>query len=94
MRTMLLWTIAMIVLAGGAVSAWGDLCDACAEKVYDTAIGKCAVCGGQTPSTGMKICEACSKKLGQCEACRVKLKNAATRPATQATTKPATRNGK
>jgi hypothetical protein len=85
--------ISLFVVVLAAASVRADLCAACADKVYDTAIGKCAVCGGQTPSLGLKICKDCSKKLGQCEACRKRLKKVATQPAAT-TTQPATQPSK
>ena len=91
MRKLLLLVVVAASINVNAGTLLADLCDACADQVYVTAIGKCAVCGGQTPSQGLKICETCSKKLGQCEACRKKLKKAATQPAggtTQPTTQP------
>jgi len=80
MRKMLLCFVGLAVF-GFAGVARADLCDQCEGKFFNTAIGKCTVCGGQTPSTAMKLCKTCSAKLGQCEACRVKLKKPATAPA-------------
>jgi hypothetical protein len=90
MKRLLWMVVAVVVVAGSVASA--ELCDGCKDKMFDTAVGKCRVCGGQTPSRGFKLCKDCSNKLGECEACRKKLKKAATQPA--ATTQPATQPSK
>jgi hypothetical protein len=83
MRGLKAWLAAVVVAAGCGV-ALGDLCAKCKDKMFTTDIGACTQCKAQTCSGAFKLCPECSKKLGQCEACRASL----------ATTKPATMPGK
>jgi len=49
------------------------LCEKCRELMFITNIGTCVDCGGQTSSGAHKLCRICSKRIGECQHCRVKL---------------------
>jgi hypothetical protein len=62
--------VLMFVWALCPTLAWADLCPECKEMMHTQDVGSCAECKGATSSGAFKLCQACSAKLGQCEACR------------------------
>jgi RNA polymerase sigma factor (sigma-70 family) len=72
--------------AGRAVSApprpdpkklgnnWGSgmLCPGCKRKMFTSDIGKCRNCGRGTSSGSFKLCQACARAGGTCQACGAK----------------------
>lgn len=46
-----------------------DLCDDCAKKRFDCAMGTCSNCGAPTSSGGFKLCVKCAVKKKICAAC-------------------------
>jgi serpin B len=68
-----LWTAGICAAAEQTpADNWGSgaLCDKCKGKVFTTDIGVCADCGRGTSSGAFKLCQACAKRLNQCQACR------------------------
>jgi hypothetical protein len=84
------WIVTL--LAGGVGTAWGDLCDKCKDQAYIMSAGQCADCKGWTGSGAFRICAQCSKKLGECEHCRAKLKGAPGGDKVRESTRPADAN--
>jgi hypothetical protein len=74
-RTLSVILLALAMLLA-SVPAQAELCGKCSKMMYIMSVGKCVDCGGFTGSGAHKLCRKCSKKLGECEHCRVKLKDA------------------
>ena len=68
------WLAGVAALLCLARPAAADLCAKCKGKMFITSVGKCVECGARTSSGAFKLCPACSRKLGQCQACRAALK--------------------
>ncbi|MCX7047938.1 MAG: protease inhibitor I42 family protein [Candidatus Sumerlaeota bacterium] len=73
------FSVSALMLDGAAARA--ELCEKCKGMMFIANIGKCAECGAATSSGAKKLCPACSKKLGECEACRMKLVKSGPAPA-------------
>ena len=75
MKPLRLVVFGVIVALGIVRPARAELCPKCKGKVFIMNVGKCVECGGLTTSGAHKLCPKCSRKLGQCEHCRAKLKD-------------------
>jgi len=51
---------------------WGMLCPGCKRKMFTSDIGKCRNCGRGTSSGSFKLCQACARAGGTCQACGAK----------------------
>ena len=66
---------AILGLGSGARAAENDnlgsgaLCKQCSGKAFTADIGKCTECARDTSSGAFKLCQACGRKLGKCQAC-------------------------
>ena len=74
MKRLLVIAFGLIVALAVVRPARAELCPKCKDKMFIMNIGKCVECGGPTTSGAHKLCPKCSRKLGQCEHCRAKLK--------------------
>ncbi len=66
--------------AGGKNWGSGTLCPKCRGMGFTADIGTCGSCGRGTSSGAFKLCSACAKHYGKCQACGKRFKKPAGAP--------------
>ena len=71
MKTISIPLVILLAMFTLLPSARATLCEQCRGMSFIASIGHCKVCAdGETTSGAFKLCQKCSAKLAQCEACQ------------------------